>query len=84
MTDLSKYHKAATDGGIVAWVTRHTKPDKNNDISWKIRSETVVETEHARHSRQLWEKLWQNHRRQERRSLRQQRQAEGERMKDEL
>ena len=33
----------AKDNGIVAWVTRHTKPDKHKNISWKIRAEIVEE-----------------------------------------
>ncbi len=68
----------------MAWVTRHTKPDKHNNISWKVRAEIVDELDHARDHRLMWEKLYRNARRSTRRSEREQREAEGERMKDEL
>lgn len=82
--DLSRYQPIAKDNSVIAWVTRHTKPDKHHAIEWRIRALDLAETEDGRHHRNLWERLHTNLKRQERRQVRDQRVAEADRLKDEL
>ncbi|OAA56237.1 hypothetical protein SPI_07848 [Niveomyces insectorum RCEF 264] len=77
-SDLKRYQKQAADDTVVAWLYEHSKPDRDhgkNDIYFKIRAEHVLETEHGRDQRKLWEVLLRNSRRSERKRTREERMA---------
>ncbi|CAK7215538.1 hypothetical protein SBRCBS47491_002515 [Sporothrix bragantina] len=75
-SDLSRYVPAAKDDSVVAWPFEHSKPDLEHgkvDIYFKIRTEHVMESEHGRDRRILWDKLMRNARRAERKHTRKER-----------
>lgn len=69
---------------VVAWVTFHSKPDKYNEVRWKIRAEAVEETEDQKHHRTFWEKLHLHAKRSNRRHEREERLKRGDRLHEEL
>ncbi|CAK7217856.1 hypothetical protein SCUCBS95973_003288 [Sporothrix curviconia] len=77
-SDLRRYVPAAKDDSVVAWPFEHSKPDREHgkvDIYFKIRTEHVMESEHGRDRRMLWDTLMRNARRSERKHTRAEREA---------
>lgn len=69
---------AAKDDSVVAWPFEHSKPEREQgkvEIYFKIRAEHVLETEHGRDRRVLWDALMRNARRTERKHQRAEREA---------
>ena len=84
MLDLKMYLPQAKERCVVSWVTFHSKPDKNNDVRWKIRAELVKETDDQRHHRGFWEKMHLHAKRSNRRQEREERMKRGDRLHEEL
>lgn len=77
-SDLSRYVPAAKDDSVVAWPFEHSKPDHEHgkvEVYFKIRTEHVLESEHGRDRRVLWDSLMRNARRTERKHTRADREA---------
>ncbi|ERS97271.1 uncharacterized protein SPSK_02660 [Sporothrix schenckii 1099-18] len=76
--DLSRYVPAAKDDAVVAWPFEHSKPDPEHgkvDIYFKIRTEHVLESDHGRDRRLMWDALMRNARRSDRKHTRAEREA---------
>ncbi len=61
---------------VVAWPFEHSKPDRDNgklDVYFKIRTEHVLESDHGRDRRLMWDSLMRNARRADRKYTREER-----------
>ncbi|CAK7203978.1 hypothetical protein SEUCBS139899_006728 [Sporothrix eucalyptigena] len=77
-SDLSRYVPAAKDDSVVAWPFEHSKPDREHgkaEVYFKIRAEHVLESDHGRDRRLMWDMLMRNARRTERKHTRAEREA---------
>lgn len=78
MLDLSNYSSHPTDNSVIAWPVNHQVPDTGHgkkDITFDIKAFYVIETEHGRAWREMWEKMYRTIRRQERKMKREERMA---------
>lgn len=76
MLDLTKYSSYAKDHAVIAWPVKHQIPDTKHgkkDITFNVKAYYVVETDHGRAWREMWEKLHTSVRRQERKLKREER-----------
>ena len=92
LSTLEKYKPAAIDDCVLGWVVDHTKPQRDQgkrDITFKVEAMFVTETEDAKRSRLMWEKLHRTLRRNDRKQKKEERlqarkDMEHGRVKDEL
>jgi hypothetical protein len=78
MLDLSNYSSHPTDNSVIAWPVNYQSPDTEHgkrEITFDIKAFYVIETEHGRAWREMWEKMYRTIRRQERRMKREERVA---------
>lgn len=77
MMDLSKYSSYARDKSVIAWPVEETRLTGKLylDLTFKIQAAYVVETEHGKTWREMWENLHVQTKRQARKEQREQRQA---------
>ncbi len=55
--NLSKYVPHAKDTAVIAWVTEHMKPDRDNgkrDVKFTIEAKLAIETPEGREYRIFW------------------------------
>jgi hypothetical protein len=78
MLDLANYASHPTDNSVIAWPVNHQIPDGKHgkkEISFDIKAFYVLETEHGRAWKEMWERMYTTIRRQERKAKREERMA---------
>ncbi|KAK4223437.1 hypothetical protein QBC38DRAFT_52188 [Podospora fimiseda] len=76
LNNITKFKPQAADHCTIAWVTDHTKPMRDlgkRDIQFTIEAMAVNETEEGKYTRLMWEKMYRNVRRNERKRQREER-----------
>ncbi|KAK4662412.1 hypothetical protein QC763_611320 [Podospora pseudopauciseta] len=77
LNNLPKYKHQAIDHCVIAWVTDHTKPQRENgkrDMEFTIEAMAVTESEDGKRSRLMWERLHRTIKRNDRKQQREERQ----------
>ncbi|KAK3994321.1 hypothetical protein QBC44DRAFT_236413 [Cladorrhinum sp. PSN332] len=76
LNNITKFKPQAVDHCVIAWVTDHTKPLRDlgkRDIQFTVEAMAVTETEEGKYTRTMWERMYRNVRRHERKQQREER-----------
>ncbi|KAL2155675.1 hypothetical protein VTH82DRAFT_417 [Thermothelomyces myriococcoides] len=92
LNNLTIYRSQGIEHSVLAWPVDHTKPQRDlgkRDITFKIEAMSVTETEDAKRTRLMWERMHRTIKRNERKQQREKRQKakkelEEQRVRDEL
>ena len=90
MLDLRKYSGRAKDQHVVAWPYPEEPADpkqSQKNTSFKVKAQLLLETDHGKAWREMWEKLQRDERRAQRKAEKDRRQGKSEKEdggKDEL